>query len=135
MNWQEKWSKIILGFFGPPPKKIGYPPKRFCSKLKNQSCYKSHEMARKFGGRSENHLLLSPFHAILNKFDFFHFWPKNLYGQQKNFGGGGLKVQKIIFDQFSCHFRQFWTTLIFFQFWQKMLYVPLFFWGGGYPKI
>ena len=44
----------------------------------------------------------------------------------------GLKSQKIIFDKYSRHFRQFRRTLIFFIFDKIFLYAPKFiFLGGG----
>ena len=73
--------------------------------------------------------IFSPFQAILNNFDFFHFWPKFFYGQQKK-NVGGAKSPKIIFDQFCLHFRQFRTTLIFFIF-DKHFFIYLFFGGAG----
>ena len=54
----------------------------------------------------------------------------------RNFLRGGLTNLKISFDQFSRHFRQFWTTLIFFHFWQIFFLRPqiiFFFLGGGVP--
>ena len=82
------------------------------------------------------------FLAISGNFEqlwfFFIFDKKNVYVPQIFFGGGGLKSSKIIFDQFSRQFRQFWTTLIFFHFWQKNFVPPpiffFFFGGGGTPK-
>ena len=55
-----------------------------------------------------------------------------LYSRQF-FLGGGPKSPKIIFYQFSRHFRQFWTTLMFFIFDNKILYAPQinFFGGAG----
>ena len=105
--------------------------------------------------KSKNHFwpIFSPFQAILKNFDFFHFWqnifvrpPIILGGQKKSrnhflyapqfFFWWGLKSLKIIFDQFSRHFRSFWTTLIFFIFDQKFFVCPPnFFWGGGNSKI
>ena len=90
-----------------------------------------------FGGakKSKHHFrpIFSPFQAILNNFDFLSFLTNIfLYGQQFYFFWGvGLKSSKIIFDQFSRHFRQFWTTLIFFIFDQKMLSGQQIFFGGG----
>ena len=54
---------------------------------------------------------------------FFSFLT-NIFVRPKSFffGGGGLKSPKTTFDQFSRHFRQFWTTLIFFIFDKKNLY-------------
>ena len=43
------------------------------------------------------------------------------------FGGGGAKNPKKNFNQFSHHFLQFWTTLIFFHVWQKRFYIPYWF--------
>ena len=47
------------------------------------------------------------------------------------FWGGGAKNPKIVFDQFSRHFRQFLTTLIFSFLTKMFLNVPYFFWGVG----
>ena len=44
---------------------------------------------------------------------------------------GWLKIQKIIFNQFSRHLRQFRTTLIFFILTKICCTPPNFFWGGG----
>ena len=58
---------------------------------------------------------------------------KRLFGGRTQicFFWGGLKSSKIIFDQFSRHFRQFWTTLIFSFLTTKFLLPPKFFWGGA----
>ena len=40
-------------------------------------------------------------------------------------GGGGLKSLKLVFDQFSRHFKQFWTTLIF-SFLKTFFRYPIF---------
>ena len=66
------------------------------------------------------------FQAILNNFDFFSFLTTKIFTPPKFFWGG-LKSQKIIFNQFSRYFRNFWTTLIFFIFDNKFLYAPQFF--------
>ena len=78
---------------------------------------------------SKNHYrpIFSPFQAIFNNFDSFHFWQFFL---GTLFLTGGLKSQKIVFNQFSRHFRQFWTTL-FFPFWQNFFRYPIFLGGGG----
>ena len=66
-------------------------------------------LANFFGGvakKFKNHFrpIFSPFQAILNNFDFFHFWQKK-FVRPANVLGGWLKSSKIIFNQFSRHFR------------------------------
>ena len=73
----------------------------------------------------------SPFHGILNNFDFFTFDQNFLYDLQFFiFLGGG---PKIIFDEFSRHFTEFWTTLIFSLLTNIFLYDLQFL--GGRPTI
>ena len=79
--------------------------------------------------------IFSPFQIILNKFDFFHLWQKKCVRPQIYFfWGGGLKSPKLIFNEFSSHFKQFWTTLIF-SFSTTIFCTPtnFYFFGGG-PK-
>ena len=56
--------------------------------------------------------IFSPIQAIWNNFDFCHFY-QFFVRPPPIFRAGGSKIPKIISDQFSRHFRQFWTTLIF----------------------
>ena len=55
--------------------------------------------------------IFSPFHVNSNNIIFFHFW--HLCFGTLFFREAGPKIPKIIYDQFSRHFRQFWTPLIF----------------------
>ena len=46
-----------------------------------------------------------------------------------------MSWSKNVFDQFSRHFRQFWTTFIFFNVDNIFLYAPQMFWGLKCQKI
>ena len=75
------------------------------------------------GGRGQKNLPISlPFQVILNNLT------KKLSGYLFLGGGGFKKSQKNV-DQFSPHFRQFWTTLIFSH--VQIFIRTLFFFGGG----
>ena len=84
-------------------------------------------------------MFLTNFLAISCNFEQLRFFPfDGFFFRCPIFFWGGAKKFKIIFDQFSRHLRQFWTTLIFFHFWQKNVVRPpifIFFLGGGGLKL
>ena len=73
------------------------------------------------GGLKTPKIIFLPFQAILTNFKFLtiNFLVSYFFG-----GGGWLKSPKKLFYQFSRHFRQFWTTLIFLIVDKKMFYAP-----------
>ena len=108
-------------------------------------------------GLVKNPKTISDHFSVWNNFDFF-IWPFFLVPNcVKGRGWVGSKNVKVISDQFSSHFGQFGTNLIFFvnifssqirggfsQFGATLIYFPYFFvpnlgvgrgGGGGYPKI
>ena len=78
--------------------------------------------------------IFSPLQATLRNFDVFSW--QFFFRYPIFFWWGGAKTSKNVFDQFSCHFRQFWTTLIFVHCWQtKHLKKIKKMGGGGLPQI